>query len=245
MNVCLMNRSDFGSGLNCCFIAAILCLPAATSAANDATAPDVLFIVVDDMNDWISLLDPEAPIKTPNLERLAQRGMLFTRAYCASPACNPSRAATLTGLRPSTTGVYGNKSDWRGALPGRRTIMQQFMAAGYNVRGAGKIFHHHLGGAFHDDESFRDFQHMRPQKYPPKKLNGAHAVRSERWRYIRYADGSEELYDHDADRNEWHNLTDEKRYAEVVASHSKWLPTTEAKQVPDLKKRKSKTETFR
>ena len=51
-----------------------------------AEKPDVLFIVVDDMNDWISLLDAKAPIQTPNLERLAQRGMLFTRAYCMSPA---------------------------------------------------------------------------------------------------------------------------------------------------------------
>ena len=83
--------------------------------------PDVLFIAVDDMNDWISLLDPKSPIKTPNLKRLASRGMLFTRAYCISPACNPSRAATLTGLRPSTTGIYGNASDWRGARPNRKT----------------------------------------------------------------------------------------------------------------------------
>ena len=146
---------------------------ASVARADDSKVPDVLFIVVDDMNDWISLLDRQAPIKTPHLERLAQRGMLFTRAYCVSPACNPSRVATLTGLRPSTTGVYGNKSDWRKAIPRRKTIMQQFMAAGYDVRGAGKIFHHHLDGAFHDDDSFHDFHPMRPQAYPPNKLNGA------------------------------------------------------------------------
>ena len=56
--------------------------------------PNVLFIVIDDMNNSISLLDPKSRIKTPNLERLAKRGMLFTRAYCISAACNPSRAAT-------------------------------------------------------------------------------------------------------------------------------------------------------
>ncbi|MEM0926809.1 MAG: sulfatase-like hydrolase/transferase, partial [Planctomycetota bacterium] len=142
--------------------------PQATSAD---PRPDVLFIVVDDMNGWISLLDPESPIRTPHLQRLAKRGMLFTRAYCASPACNPSRAATLTGLRPTTTGVYGNKSDWRKAMPTRRTIMQQFLANGYDVRGAGKVFHHHLDGAFHDEASFADFQPMVPQSYPPQKLN--------------------------------------------------------------------------
>ncbi|MEM9366498.1 MAG: sulfatase [Planctomycetota bacterium] len=135
--------------------------------------PDVVFIVVDDLNDWISLLDSSAPIKTPNLERLASRGMLFSRAYCASPACNPSRVATLTGLRPTTSGVYGNKSDWRKALPERATLMQRFRANGFDVRGAGKIFHHHLDGAFHDDASFDDFQPMRAQSYPETKLNGA------------------------------------------------------------------------
>lgn len=135
--------------------------------------PNVIMLVVDDMNDWISLLDPNSPIKTPNLERLAEQGTLFTQAYCMSPACNPSRVATLTGLRPTTSGVYGNKSDWRRALPNRRTLMQQFQVAGYDVFGAGKIFHHQLEGAFHDDDSFDNFQPMRPQVYPDKKLNAS------------------------------------------------------------------------
>lgn len=138
-----------------------------------AARPNVLFFVIDDLNDWISLLDRKSPIKTPNLERLANRGTLFTRAYCISAACNPSRAATLTGLRPRTTGIYGNKSDWRGALPRRKTIMERFRDANYLVKGAGKIFHHHLNGAFHDENSFTDFQHMRPQLYPTAKLNKA------------------------------------------------------------------------
>ena len=143
------------------------------TVTSSAARPDVLFIVVDDLNDWISLLDSKAPINTPNLKRLASRGTSFTRAYCISAACNPSRAATLTGLHPSVTGIYGNKSDWRGALPKRPTIMQRFREEGYLVKGAGKIFHHHLDGAFHDDASFDEFQPMRPQLYPPNKLNGA------------------------------------------------------------------------
>jgi len=159
--------------VTCAFWLCAAARPAPVAAGEKEARPNVLFIVVDDMNDWVSLLDEDAPIQTPNLQRLARRGMLFTRAYCASPACNPSRVAALTGLRPSTTGVYGNRSDWRRALPKRRTIMQQFMAAGYHVRGAGKIFHHKPQGAFHDDASFDDFQPMRDQKYPPEKLNGA------------------------------------------------------------------------
>jgi arylsulfatase A-like enzyme len=161
----------------------VLLLTSAAPASNKASTlgqarPDVLFIVVDDLNDWISLLDPDSPIKTPNIERLARRGMLFTRAYCASPACNPSRTATLTGLRPSTSGVYGNKSDWRRAMPQRRTLMQCFQHAGYAVKGAGKIFHHHLNGAFHDPPSFHEFQSMAPQNMPPQKLNRAPAYGS-------------------------------------------------------------------
>ena len=99
---------------------------AGTAALAKEAKPNVLFIVIDDMNDSISLLDPKSPIKTPNIERLAKRGMSFSRACCISAACNPSRVATLTGLRPSTSGVYQNASDWRKALPTRRTIMQQF-----------------------------------------------------------------------------------------------------------------------
>ena len=132
--------------------------------------PNVIFIAIDDMNDWISLLDPESPIKTPNLKRLAEKGMLFTKAYCPSPACNPSRVSILTGLRPSTTGVYGNNSDWRGALPDRKTIFQKFKDSGYSVKGAGKIFHHKLNGAFHDGPSFHSFQHMITQSHPELSL---------------------------------------------------------------------------
>ncbi len=137
--------------------------------------PNVLFIALDDMNDWIQLLDPKAPIRTPNIERLARKGVTFTQAYCASPACNPSRTAVLTGLRPSTTGVYGNQTDWRRVLPDRATIPQHFMQHGYAALGAGKIFHHHYGGAFHDDASFNDFLPMPnppDAPMPEKKLNG-------------------------------------------------------------------------
>ena len=153
-------------------------LSARLQAIEQNSQPDVLFIVVDDLNDWISLLDEESPVRTPNLKRLAARGTLFTQAYCVSAACNPSRAAVMTGLRPSTTGVYGNRSDWRHAVPDRLTIMERFRRAGYLVTGAGKIFHHHLNGAFHDDRSFERFQQMRPQLYPPAKLNRAPAYGS-------------------------------------------------------------------
>ena len=151
-----------------------LCLPA-ISRSGTVKKPNVLFIALDDLNDWINVLNPDAPIRTPNIERLAKRGTLFTHAYCASAACNPSRTAILTGLRPSTTGVYGNKTDWRNALPDAVTLPQHFMTHGYRAEGAGKIFHHHYGGAFHDKASFNDFLLMPDPPdapMPKKKLNG-------------------------------------------------------------------------
>jgi arylsulfatase A-like enzyme len=137
-------------------VAAFAALRAATPPPAPS-APDVLFLAADDLNDWITLLDPAAPIATPNLERLARRGVSFTRAYAASPACNASRTALLTGRAPASTGVYGNAADWRRALPDAVTLPGAFMRAGYRVDGAGKIFHHHLGGAFHDAASFHEF----------------------------------------------------------------------------------------
>ncbi|WP_425400012.1 sulfatase [Aeoliella sp.] len=160
-------------------VAGFLAITLSRCEAQEPRRPDVLMIVVDDLNDWNTLLNDDAPIELPNLERLAKRGVLFTRAYCASPACNPSRVATLTGLRPSTSGVYGNKTDWRRGVGDRKTIMQQFREAGYHVAGAGKIFHHQYDGAFHDPQSFDDFQPMKPQLYPPEKLNQAPEYGSE------------------------------------------------------------------
>jgi len=135
--------------------------------------PDVLFIAIDDMNDWLKLFDADNPIKTPNLERLAKRGMFFRRAYCVSPACNPSRAAILTGLRPSTSGVYGNHDAWRKLVPEAVTLPRYFRQFGYATRGAGKIFHHGEAGADHPGRpSFEKFFDMLPARAPEHNYNG-------------------------------------------------------------------------
>ena len=134
--------------------------------------PNVLFIVVDDLNDWTTLFSPNNPIRTPNLEGLAKRGAFFTNAYCPSPASNPSRACILTGIRPHKTGVYGNSSDWRAALPERTTLQRYFKNNGYYVAGSGKIFHHHNDWAFHDNASFNEYLMMSiNEPYPARKLN--------------------------------------------------------------------------
>ena len=76
---------------------------------------------------------------------MAKRGMLFTNAHCVSPKCAPSRAAIMTGLRPSTTGLYENQHWWYPNFPNMVTMPMRFRQSGYSVAGAGKIFHHTAG----------------------------------------------------------------------------------------------------
>jgi arylsulfatase A-like enzyme len=121
--------------------------------AQAAEHPNVLFIAVDDLNDWISCLGGHPDCKTPNIDRLAARGVLFERAYCAAPACNPSRAALMTGIRPATSGVYLNSQPWRPAMPDVATLPQHLRKHGYEPVGSGKIFH----GRYEDPPSWDDY----------------------------------------------------------------------------------------
>ncbi len=72
---------------------------------------NVLFISVDDLNDWIGCLNGHPQALTPNMDRLAKRGVLFANAHCVAPACNPSRAAVFSGQMPERTGVWSNRSE--------------------------------------------------------------------------------------------------------------------------------------
>ncbi|HVZ97135.1 MAG TPA: sulfatase [Chitinophagaceae bacterium] len=155
------------------FLILSLWLYAEGAYSQNTTRPNVLFFIIDDLNDWISVLNKDNPIKMPNLERLAKEGVLFTHAYASSPSCNPSRASMLTGTRPNKTGVYSNASDWRNALPNAITIQRYFKDRGYFVCGSGKIFHHQFNWAFHDNASFDEYLMMSiSEPYPDKKLNG-------------------------------------------------------------------------
>jgi arylsulfatase A-like enzyme len=112
----------------------------------DSSRPNVLFIAVDDMRDWTASLGGYGgEAHTPHLEQLASRGVEFTNAHTASPVCCPSRAAIMTGLLPSTSGIYNNGQWWRPHMPECVTVPMHFKAAGYAVAGAGKIFHHTAG----------------------------------------------------------------------------------------------------
>ena len=81
------------------------CLLTVAFSVHAADRPNVLFIAIDDLNDWVGCLNSHPQVKTPNIDALAQRGTLFTNAHCQAPSCNPSRTSVMTGLRPSTTGV--------------------------------------------------------------------------------------------------------------------------------------------
>ncbi|HUU11429.1 MAG TPA: sulfatase-like hydrolase/transferase, partial [Phycisphaerae bacterium] len=146
----------------------------ALTAERKTDKPNVLFIAVDDLNDWIGCLGGHPDARTPNIDRLAKRGVLFTNAQCAAPACNPSRAALMTGILPSTSGVYHNAQPWRPAMQDAVTIPQHFMAHGYRAVGGGKIFH----GAFPDPASWQEYfpsqtQNKPPDPVPPNRpLNG-------------------------------------------------------------------------
>ena len=143
------------------------------------TRPNVLFLSVDDMNDWVGCLRGYPGVSTPNIDRLAKRGVLFANAHCASPLCNPSRTALFTGLSPATSGIYNNDQWWRPALPDAVTIPQYFMRNGYHVAGAGKILHHVAG--YNPPDQWHEFKlqvfddpwYRRPEWYPWTKKEPA------------------------------------------------------------------------
>ncbi|MDF7808270.1 sulfatase [Pontiellaceae bacterium B12219] len=111
-----------------------------------AEKPNVLFIAVDDLNDWIGCMGGHPQAITPNIDRLAKEGMLFSNAHCQAPICGPSRASVMTGLAPATTGIYLqiNDADIRNAGPAAAEAVfmpDWFEQNGYKTMGAGKIYH--------------------------------------------------------------------------------------------------------
>ena len=115
--------------------------------AADERKPNVLFIAIDDQNDWIGHLGGHPMIRTPHIDTLAARGTAFTNAHCQAPLCNPSRTSLMTGLRPSTTGIYG-LAPWFRELPEFKNVVslpQHLKKNGYKTLSAGKIYHGRYG----------------------------------------------------------------------------------------------------
>ncbi|MEM9110613.1 MAG: sulfatase [Planctomycetota bacterium] len=121
----------------------VMCLAVSPVTAEEQP-PNVLLIAVDDLNDWIGCLGGHPQARTPNMDRLAERGVLFTNAHCQSPVCNPSRASMMTSLYPETTGIYFlNPPIAKSEVASNATVMpRRFVEAGYEVIAAGKLFHH-------------------------------------------------------------------------------------------------------
>jgi len=101
---------------------------------------NVLFIAVDDLRTELNCYGKKV-IKSPNIDKLAEKGTLFTRAYCQQALCMPSRSSLLTGRRPDTTKVYDFSVRFRDTVPGVVTLPEQFKKHGYHAQGFGKIFH--------------------------------------------------------------------------------------------------------
>jgi arylsulfatase A-like enzyme len=135
------------------------------SPARTADRPNILLIIIDDLNDYVGCLGGHPDAHTPNIDDLAEEGILFTNAHCNAPVCNPSRASIWTGLRPTTTGITTNPSGWFRDNPGYRevvTLPQALSRAGYSTTGFGKLFH--LG---HGNKEWPDWEQHRDYSYGP------------------------------------------------------------------------------
>lgn len=145
------------------------------SLAAGLPKPNILFIAIDDQNDWIGHLGGHPMAKTPHIDRLSARGTTFLNAHCNSPLCNPSRTSLMLGLRPSTTGVYGLSPWFRSvpALKDRVTLPQHFSKHGYRTAATGKIYHLGTGGGAGSGKNI-EYQVTAPLggvgTTPPKKL---------------------------------------------------------------------------
>ncbi len=134
--------------------AAALAARGKTAHAAEKAPPNILFIAIDDLNDWIGCLGGHPDARTPNIDRLAARGVLFSNAHCQAPISGPSRASLMSGLLPATTGIYGQIKDEHLRRAGEPmeecAFLPEYLARhGYKTMGIGKLFHQHAPeGAF-------------------------------------------------------------------------------------------------
>lgn len=119
------------------------------AAAPATKRPNILFIAVDDLRPELGAYGA-AHVKSPNIDRLAQSGLTFNRAYCQQAVCSPTRSSLLTGTRPDTTQVWDLVTHFRQAIPNVVTLGQHFKNQGYFVQGMGKIYH----GGYDDTPSW-------------------------------------------------------------------------------------------
>lgn len=150
--------------------------------------PNVLLIIIDDMNDYTSLLSKYPGLKTPNLVKFAKTATTFTRAYCAAPVSNPSRAAVLSGMGPYTTGVYDNNYQVKDSpiIMNGEFLPEHFKSNGYTTLTRGKIFHNNPGkerfDAMWDDDAGKGNYGPSPkEKHFPETLKKPESFEYQPW----------------------------------------------------------------
>jgi arylsulfatase A-like enzyme len=153
-----------------------------SSTPDKVQPPNILFIAVDDLNDWTGFLGGHPQALTPNMDSLADRAILFANTSCPAPLCNPSRTAVFTGIEPSQSGVYDNKLAFR-KLDGMRdavTLPQYFSEHGYRSMRGGKMFHHQIPPDEASwDEAFPSMKKHKPHgAQPSKEVMAADPIRN-------------------------------------------------------------------
>ena len=149
---------------------------------NTVKRPNILFISIDDMNDWTTPLGGSNQVITPNLEDFRKISVNFSKNYCTSPGCNPSRATMMTGLHTFNSGMYSNYQDWRKVpkLSEATTLPEIFKQNGYFTAGAGKIYHY---SQVHPD-SWNDYYPSQEQNMPKNYIPENAPVNMEPFKYM-------------------------------------------------------------
>ncbi|MFT6863906.1 MAG: arylsulfatase A-like enzyme [Akkermansiaceae bacterium] len=157
---------------------------AGSKATENATRPNILFISVDDLNDWISPLAGHPQTLTPNFQRLASQSVLFTNAHCPAPACGPCRAAILSGIAPHRSGLYDNMQPLREVMPDVTLMPRHFANHGYHAAGSGKILHYVIDPrSWHDYFPAKEKDNPFPRTLYPEK-RPVSLPRGGPWQYV-------------------------------------------------------------
>ncbi len=148
----------------------LFCINGGLVLAQPDNPPNVLFIAIDDLNDWIGVMEGHPQAKTPHIDALAKSGMLFTNAHCQAPICGPSRASVMSGLYPFTTGNYLQQLDKdikkSNSVSAASVFMPDYFEQyGYKTMGAGKIYHRGDGAKTFDE------YYSHPDPYGPKPVS--------------------------------------------------------------------------
>jgi len=172
-------------------MSAMLWLAAALAPADER--PNILLIAIDDLNDWVTCLGGHPQAKTPHIDGLAGRGVLFANAHCQAPVCNPSRASLMTSLYPETSGIYFLNPEIAQSPVAKAaaTMPERFAAEGYRVMGGGKLFHSRENARY-----FKDYAGAMGGFGPLPKNKLSKRKEHRLWDWGAFPDSDQEMPDH-------------------------------------------------